>query len=166
MLAFSRALQAAVLFASVFIFVFANVVKMQPWNRDNVKMFYIWLFVAAGFNALYLISPFLDALAGTADGKKSDKPAPPQQKAMLIVVPLALVLMTFTGFLSYVRETGHHHILYGQDEIAVRVAQRVCFHPMFCFLTGFDFRRCAALHVQRIVRSSQRKCPFCCWDAR
>jgi len=36
------------------IFLFANFVILQPWERDNTKVFYIWMFAAASSAALFV----------------------------------------------------------------------------------------------------------------
>ena len=92
----------------------------QPWDRDNVKLFYIWLFVASGFNAVTLLRPFMAAFGDRGQQASRDKPSSDSAKASLFIVPTLLFLMMTTGFLSYVREAGNNHILYGRDEIAVR----------------------------------------------
>lgn len=96
---------------------------LQPWDRDNVKLFYIWLFVASGFNAVTLLRPFLEALGNSGKQASRDQPASNSTKASLFIVPTLLFLMMTTGILSYVREAGNNHILYGRDEIAVRAFQ-------------------------------------------
>jgi hypothetical protein len=79
--------------------------------------------VAAGFNALLLIDPIVSALVPSAAPKPAAGKPPqekPMKKAFFVLTPVLLLLMTATGFLSYVRESGNFHILYGPDEVAVR----------------------------------------------
>ena len=58
-----RALDTAKLALGAFlVFLLGNYVNFQPWDRDNAKLYYIWVFVAAAINGAALAAP-IEALA-------------------------------------------------------------------------------------------------------
>jgi len=60
-----RALDALKLAAGAAgVFLLGNYVNLQPWDRDNAKIFYIFVFVAAAFNGALLAAPFEYLLSG------------------------------------------------------------------------------------------------------
>ena len=53
-----RALDTAKLALGAFlVFLLGNYVNFQPWDRDNAKLYYIWVFVAAAINGAALAAP-------------------------------------------------------------------------------------------------------------
>lgn len=51
---------------SLLVFLLGNYVRMQPWDRDNAKIFYIWVFVAAALVGPLLAAPVDYALGAPA----------------------------------------------------------------------------------------------------
>ncbi len=121
--------------------------QAQPWERDNVKLLYVWLFFAAGFVGSEMkslvdgSSPLFPVHAAPATsaaparggrGKKGGSSVSPSA----LVAGVLLFTMVFTGVLSYLRETQNHHVLYGKDERAVR-CEPVFFLLWFVCPLGF-----------------------------
>jgi hypothetical protein len=75
----------------------------QPWEKDNVKLFYVWLFVGAGFMA-WLMTTIVRKF----------------KAAGIAVAAVLFVLMTLSGVLALLREPNSYHVMYGRDEAAVR----------------------------------------------
>jgi hypothetical protein len=102
------------------VFVFCNLVLIQPWVKDNVKLVYIWLFQASGLTAYLLVR--LWRRGGTL-GR--------------IAFPLILFFMLLSGFLGMRREWGGV-----MAEIFPRIQQEVAAwirentHWKSVFLTG------------------------------
>jgi hypothetical protein len=55
------------LLGALLVFLLGNYVRMQPWDRDNAKIFYPWVFVAASFAGGILALP-IELLLGQASG--------------------------------------------------------------------------------------------------
>ena len=54
-----RALDALKLAVGAFaVFLLGNYVNFQPWDRDNCKLFNVWLMIASGFSGALLAAPF------------------------------------------------------------------------------------------------------------
>lgn len=100
----------------------------QPWDRDNIKLFYQWLFTASGFIAAIIVPPFTAALSALFRYKR--------RNFALVWAPLLVILLTTSGMLSYIREQRSFAVLYGPEETAVCVpCVAVCGYvtaPMYC----------------------------------
>ena len=53
--------------AALAVFLVGNYVNFQPWDRDNCKLFYIWVFVASMLSGALLAAP-VEALLGWLPG--------------------------------------------------------------------------------------------------
>jgi hypothetical protein len=62
------------------VFLFGNYVNLQPWDRDNCKLYYIWVFVATAMVGSLLAAPF-EYLLGL--GASSAGPARVYQAVMV-----------------------------------------------------------------------------------
>lgn len=105
---------------SLLVFLFGNFIKIQPWERDNVKLLYVWLFIASGFVAHHVLALTFPAPAvapnkGAGRGKRSGSSGPSNPTA-LALGGLLVLSMVLAGVLSYIRESQNHHVLYGVHE--------------------------------------------------
>ncbi|KAF6004172.1 hypothetical protein F1559_003114 [Cyanidiococcus yangmingshanensis] len=71
------------------VFVFCNLVLIQPWVKDNVKLVYVWLFQASGMASYLMVRLWR---RGGLLGK--------------ILLPFILFVMLLSGFLGMRREWG------------------------------------------------------------
>jgi hypothetical protein len=104
---------------------------LQPWERDNVKLLYVWLFVGSAFVADQVLGFALQPASTPGPRAPGPKGKRPSGSGGVGGAPLAigavLVLsMTLAGLLSYIRESQNHHVLYGRHEKAVGAAPHRC----------------------------------------
>jgi hypothetical protein len=54
------------------VFLFGNYVNLQPWDRDNCKLFYLWVFIATALVGSLLAAPieYLARLTSSAGGER------------------------------------------------------------------------------------------------
>eukprot|EP01102_Stenamoeba_stenopodia_P002626 TRINITY_DN1248_c0_g1_i1.p1 TRINITY_DN1248_c0_g1~~TRINITY_DN1248_c0_g1_i1.p1 ORF type:complete len:837 (-),score=138.29 TRINITY_DN1248_c0_g1_i1:193-2703(-) len=92
------------------IFLFANFVILQPWERDNTKVFYIWLFAAASSAALFIAKLWCPPYRGWHLSRR-------------LIATLIVASMLLTGFLMLLREERMGGSLWDDD--AVKLAKWV-----------------------------------------
>ena len=55
---------------AILVFLISNYINFQPWDRDNAKIYYIFIFIAAPVNGAFLAAPFeYIAARGEASGE-------------------------------------------------------------------------------------------------
>ena len=119
----------------------SNYINFQPWDRDNAKLFYIWVFVASPLTGSLLALPFefvsgaprgralIGALTGTAqlDALSEDRTGVTSKAAsgvamrrsaagvLGLVAPVALLLCTLSGFMLLAQEGRHQDVMIDVD---------------------------------------------------
>jgi len=82
----ARALDTVNLCVGAFaVFMLGNYVNLQPWERDNAKIFYIWVFVAAAVNGALFAAPLEHLVHAWLPGLTS-----PPHNDVLIAPPTAV----------------------------------------------------------------------------
>lgn len=108
---------------ALLVFLFGNYVNLQPWDRDNCKLFYIWVFIATALVGSLLAAPF-EYILGL--GASSAGPARVYQAVMVpqrdLLVFNAAVSRPSSGSGSSAKSSAAEHIGVGRRRIAGTVS--------------------------------------------
>eukprot|EP01102_Stenamoeba_stenopodia_P012415 TRINITY_DN3923_c0_g1_i1.p1 TRINITY_DN3923_c0_g1~~TRINITY_DN3923_c0_g1_i1.p1 ORF type:complete len:718 (+),score=141.18 TRINITY_DN3923_c0_g1_i1:118-2271(+) len=122
---FLKANQMRFYIASIGVFFLCNLCIFTPWDKDNIKTFYLWVFVASGVVAKVLVK-LASAEVTTKDPKVLVPKAKQQQlgnkKRTIAFSILAIIIylsLIFTGVCGVYREANHNYPFVDEEDYEV-----------------------------------------------
>jgi hypothetical protein len=129
------------------VWILGNWVIFQPWDRDNCKLFYIWVFIASSFAGMVVAAPFeylfssfgvvgpgstrLDVVFSVLFLGKQNMIISFSKKTFGLVVLCiclcSMIIGTFTGFLMIIREFKMYNVMIDVDQLEItrKLAEKV-----------------------------------------
>jgi hypothetical protein len=129
------------------VWILGNWVIFQPWDRDNCKLFYIWVFIASSFAGMVVAAPFeylfssfgvvgpgaarLEVLFSALFLGRQNLLVAISKKtfglAVLCICVGFMIIGTFTGFLMIIREFKMYNVMIDVDQLEItrKLAEKV-----------------------------------------